>query len=236
MQTHVKIGVLLTLLAGFAGSDASGAAGETAVPKEMKGLPLVYSDTFDQGAENWVETDANAWQVVEEDGNKVFSLFQASTYEPPVRSPLNIARIKDLSVSDCVIEARMKQTGREYGHRDMCIIFGYQDSSHFYYVHLATKADEHANSIFLVNGQPRVSIAQERTDGTKWTDAYHHVRIERDTASGTILVFFDDMTKPVMKTVDKTFLTGGIGFGSFDDTGNIDDVRVWGKKAEANKP
>jgi hypothetical protein len=113
----------------------------------------------------------------------------------------------------------------------MCIFFGYQDPSHFYYVHLATKADAHANSIFLVNGEPRVSIAQERTDGTDWGTGYHTIRIERDTKEGTVVVYYDDMTTPVMKTTDKTFLHGGIGFGSFDDTGNIDNVRIWGKAA-----
>lgn len=211
------------------------AAEDAEIPKEMNGLPLVFSEDFESGRDKWVETDPEAWQIVDEGGNHVFSNFQASNYEPPVRSPLNIARIKDLNVSDFVIELNMKQTGREYGHRDQCIFFGYNDPSHFYYVHLATKADEHANSIFLVNGEPRVSIAEERTDGTQWTDSYHTIRIERDTAAGTVLVFFDDMTKPVMKATDNTFLSGGIGFGSFDDVGNIDDVRVWGNVVE-NKP
>jgi hypothetical protein len=211
------------------------AAEDAEIPKEMNGLPLVFSEDFESGRGNWVETDPEAWQIVDEGGNHVFSNFQSSNYEPPVRSPLNIARIKDLNVSDFVIEVKMKQTGREYGHRDQCIFFGYNDPSHFYYVHLATKADDHANSIFLVNGEPRVSIAEERTDGTQWTDSYHTIRIERDTAVGTVLVFFDDLTKPVMKTTDTTFLSGGIGFGSFDDVGNIDDVRVWGKVVE-NKP
>ncbi|MFA6243155.1 MAG: hypothetical protein WC655_19615 [Candidatus Hydrogenedentales bacterium] len=207
-------------------------AEDAAALKEMKGMPLVYSDEFDKGIEKWTMTDPAAWKVVDEDGNPALSLFAESKYEPPVRSPKNIARITDLNVGDCVIEVKMKQTGREYGHRDMCIFFGYTDPSHFYYVHLATKADEHANSIFLVNGAPRVSIAQERTDGTAWTEGYHTIRIERDTQAGTILVYFDDMTKPVMKATDKSFTSGGVGFGSFDDVGNIDSVRVWGKAIE----
>ncbi|MCC6487125.1 MAG: hypothetical protein IT364_06455 [Candidatus Hydrogenedentes bacterium] len=233
---HARALVLTAGLAVVFSAAANAVEEKTEIPKEMKGLPLVYSDSFDAGRDNWTETDPTAWKIEDEAGNKVFSLFQASKYEPPVRSPNNIARIKDLNVSDFVLEVRMKQTGREYGHRDMCLFFGYNDPSHFYYAHLATASDEHANSIFLVNGEPRVSIAQERTSGTKWTDTYHVLRIERDTEAGTIFVYFDDMAKPVFKTVDKTFLSGGIGFGSFDDTGNIDDVRVWGKKVEANKP
>ncbi len=47
--------------------------------------------------------------------------------------------------------------------------------------------------------------------------------------TGSIEVFFDNMDKPIMRAQDKTFLSGGIGFGSFDDTGNLDDVIVWGR-------
>ena len=107
-------------------------------------------------------------------------------------------------------------------------ILGYQDPSHFYYVHIAAKADAHANSIFIVNGKPRVSIATERTDGTDWGTDYHDVRIVRNCATGAIKVHYDDMDKPVMRAQDDTFKTGRLGFGSFDDTGNIDDVLIWG--------
>jgi 3-keto-disaccharide hydrolase len=192
-------------------------------------LPLVFFDDFESGAGRWIQTDPNAWKVVAEKDNHVYAQHQRSQYEPPVRSPYNMARIKDVKVSDFTLQARMKQTSKEYGHRDMCLFFGYQDPAHFYYVHIATKADPHANSIFLVNGTPRVSIAQQRTDGTDWATGYHDVRIVRNVTVGTIEVFFDDMEKPIMKTVDKTFGTGEIGFGTFDDTGNIDNVIVWGK-------
>lgn len=213
-------------LAAFAEDKAS----ET--PTEMKGMPLVFEEDFEQGSDRWEATDPKAWEVVEEDGGHAFALARESAYEPKVRSPKNIARIKDLDVTDFVIEARMKQTGREYGHRDMCIFFGYTDPTHFYYVHIATKSDEHANSVFIVNDAPRTSIAKERTGGTDWSKGYHDIRIERDGASGEIKVFFDDMEKPIMTAEDKTFAHGGIGFGSFDDTGHIDQVRIWGKKKE----
>lgn len=192
-------------------------------------LPLVFFEDFESGAGRWTQTDPNAWKVTAADQNHVYSLFQQSKYEPPVRSPFNIARIRDVNVSDFIVQARMEQTGKEYGHRDMVVVFGYQDPSHFYYAHIATKADEVAHSIHIVNGKPRVSIALERTEGTDWATGFHDVRVVRDTATGVILVFFDDMEKPIMKAQDTTFLSGGIGFGSFDDTGAIDDVIVWGR-------
>ena len=95
---------------------------------------------------------------------------------------------------------------------------------------MASVSDDHANSIFLVNNEPRVSIVKERTEGTAWDNEYHTVRVVRDTASGRIEVYRDDMTKPIMVAEDKTFTSGRIGFGSFDDTGNVDDVRLWARK------
>jgi hypothetical protein len=56
--------------------------------------------------------------------------------------------------------------------------------------------------------------------------------VVRSVADGTIEVYFDDMKKPVMTATDRTFLWGRVGVGSFDDTGNWADVKVWGVKAQ----
>lgn len=195
-------------------------------------LPLVFEADFSGDLSAWTMTDPKAWKIVEDEGDKRLSLFGKSEYRPEVRSPYNIARVKDVEVTDFVLDVDAKQTGREYGHRDLCFFFGYQDPSNFYYVHLATKADDHANSIFLVNDAPRVSIAQKRTDGTDWSQGFHHIRIARDTEAGTIKVYFNNMEEPVMETVDKTFLHGSVGVGSFDDTGNFDNVKIHGTLKE----
>lgn len=186
-----------------------------------------FSEDFESGIGRWEMTDAKAWSVAEDPaGNHVLALTGSSEYAPPHRSPLNIALAKDVEFSSFEMTVRLKQTGREYGHRDLCLFFGYRDPAHFYYLHLATKADDHANSIFIVNDAPRLSIAETRTNGTAWDDQFHTVKIRRDAESGKIEVFFDDMTKPVMTATDKNFTTGRIGVGSFDDVGVFDDIHV----------
>ncbi|HCA49386.1 MAG: hypothetical protein ACON5G_02495 [Pirellulaceae bacterium] len=192
-------------------------------------LPVVTTENFNKGATNWEPKDPSAWKVVKQGDNSFYSMFKDSSYKPEVRSPVNFALLKEVTVSDFVLDVDMRSTQEVYGHQDLCLFFGYQDPSHFYYVHLGREADAHANSIFLVNGEPRVSIAQKRTDGTAWTKDWHHVRIKRDTSKGTIEVYFDDMKKPVMTTVDKHFLHGRIGIGSFDDTGDFDNLSLRGK-------
>lgn len=192
------------------------------------GYKLQYEDSFGEGSlDKFDFTDKAAWELVDEGGNVVLGLTGSSSYLPPVRSPLNIAWVKDLQADKFILDVKAKQTGKEYGHRDLCFFFGGQDATHYYYVHLATKADDHANSIFIVNGKPRLSIAQKRTDGTDWTTDYHHIRIKRDTDSGLIEVYYDDMDKPVMTASDRQFGKGRIGLGSFDDVGQFDDLKIY---------
>ena len=194
-------------------------------------LPLVAHEDFDKDSSRWQPTDKDAWKVATSGSRSVYSLVKKrSDYEPKVRSPYNYSLLKDVQVSDFVLDVDLKSTHEPYGHQDLCLFFGYQDASHFYYVHIGRKADAHANSIFLVNDEPRVSIAKERTGGTDWSRGWHRARIKRDSKSGLIEVYFDDMQKPIMKTVNKEFPTGQIGIGSFDDTGDFDAIRLWGRK------
>ncbi|MEW6236585.1 MAG: hypothetical protein AB1656_14470 [Candidatus Omnitrophota bacterium] len=230
--------VFLSLFLAIGAVSWTQAAEKEAIPKEKNGLPLLLEENFSQGCDRWEPTDKDAWKVVVENGNSIYSLFKQSHYEPPVRSPFNISLAKDIWVSDFVLDAKMKSTGRQYGHRDMCVIFGWRDVSHFYYVHIAPApdTDPHANSIFLVNGEPRKSIAAKRNNGTEWRDnTYYSVRVERQVETGTIKVFFEDMKNPIMLAEDKTYSSGRIGVGSFDDTGDVDDILLWGKKVESPK-
>src|SRR5215469_4095911 len=144
--------------------------------------PLLFQDDFRKGADNWQPTDAAAWKVIDADKGKGYSQFRQSKYKPPHRSPLNFALVKDLVVGEVVLEARAQSTTKDYAHRDMCLIFGYQDAAHFYYVHLGKKTDDHANQIFIVNGEPRKKISTKTSDGTPWTDGWHHVKVVRHVA------------------------------------------------------
>ena len=49
-----------------------------------------------------------------------------------------------------------------------------------------------------------------------------------------IKVYFDDMSAPIMEAEDRHFDFGKIGFGSFDDTGRVDNIKVWGKETKAD--
>lgn len=201
-------------------------------------LPLLLEENFEKGADRWEPTDPKAWRIEENVGGKpgkAFAQFAQSKYKPPHRSPLNFALCKDVVVGDFVLEATVSSTTREYGHRDACVIFGHQDPAHFYYVHLGSKTDDHANQIFLVKDAPRIKISTKTSKGTHWTEGPHKIKVTRTAADGKIAIYFEDLENPCMEATDTNFAWGRFGIGSFDDTTVWDDVVVRGTKAEPPK-
>ena len=209
---------------------------------EPANLPTDYKVLYDQkcnraaALKDFVLTDPGAWRLSKDDSGPALELFQQSDYSPAVRSPLNIALIADKVFGDFILEADLLSTKEPYPHQDMCLFFGVQDPTHFYYAHLAVAADPHAHNIFIVNNQPRLAIAKQTTKGITWgLSQWHHVKLERKFSDGSIKVYFDDMTKAIMTAEDRNFAAGYIGFGSFDDIGKVRNIRVWGSSVEAKK-
>jgi hypothetical protein len=134
------------------------------------------------------------------------------------------------------MDVELMSTIEPYDHQDLCLFFGFQSPEKYYYVHLGRKADMNAHNVFIVNDAPRKNIAKETTKGVDWKkNTWHTVRLVRQASTGLIEVYFDDMTKPIMKAEDKTFAEGFAGFGSFDDTGRFRKVTLYTKNLTIGK-
>jgi hypothetical protein len=223
-----RIAVLLVSVAGVAAAERE--------------LPVLVAEDFESGMDRWQTTDPDGaepvWKVIEagKPNNHALRVTGTSKYQPPHRSPHSIALLKDVIVGDFELTARVQETNVNAGpHRDLCIFWGYQDPSHFYYVHFGAQADPHACQIFIVNDAPRKMITVDQAKGTPWTEGWHQVKVVRRVDDGTISVYFDDMEKPFMTANDKTFTWGQVGIGTFDDHGNFDDITLRGVRAE-NSP
>ena len=225
---------------------AMAVAGVLGAPAPRAGeapMPVVYQEDFEKGdpLAQWEPMDPQAWKIDQDGDNKVLSMFRKSKYKTKVRSPFNFGVLRDVVVGDFVLDLRMQSKTKDYGHRDLCVFFGYQDPTHYYYVHMALKADANAHTVMIVDGKPRVTLIKDigkdiggevfRTKGLVWGDDWHKVRLVRKVDTGLIEVYFDDMDKPIMRAKDKTFAWGRIGVGSFDDLGNYDDIVLRGIKA-----
>jgi hypothetical protein len=198
-------------------------------------LSLVFQDDFSDGSDRWETTDAVSWTLTNEDGRPAWGINKRkSDYQPKVRSPHNIALVRDLNLTETIIEFDVKSTRDTGNHRDCCVFFQYQDPEHFYYVHLGAKPDPHSGQIMIVDGAPRRALTTNKK-AVPWDDQWHHVRLERSTTTGKIAVFFDDMKNPLMKAHDKTFTSGRVGIGSFDDMNDFSCVKIYGQRASTER-
>ena len=193
-------------------------------------LPLVFEEDFEKSRKRWETTDEKSWTHHKVEGNRVFGINRRkSDYKPEVRSPYHIALIRDVKVADFVITFRVRSTKDTGNHRDCCVFFNYQDPQNFYYVHLGARPDPNSGQIMIVKNAPRKAMTENKNK-TPWkNETWHQVKLVRDAAKGTIEVYFDDMKKPHMKVVDKTFGKGRIGIGSFDDMNDFDDIKLHGR-------
>lgn len=197
--------------------------------KDNGSYDVVYEQDFsgDDVLEDFQFTDPSAWRMGKtNDGRGHLELFGKSKYKPKAYSPLNIALLTDKKVRNFILDLELQQTGKEYGHRDMCVFYNFEDPSHFYYTHIASQTDDRAHNIFIVDGEPRKKVSHKTTEGHQWTDGWHNVRIVRDADSGKIAVYVDDMNEPIMEAVNKKMQWGYVGVGSFDDTGRIRHLKL----------
>jgi hypothetical protein len=233
---------LFCILVSVAAGIGTVQAAENA-PGVPPGYKLLYQQDFEKAGaiKDFVFTDAKAWKISESNGNSSLELFAQSKYTPKHRSPFNIAVLKDKVFGDFILDVELQSTVKPYPHQDMCLFFGFEATNRFYYTHIAVKpdpvkAESHAHDIFIVNDGPRLAIAKEVSRGVTWGEGtWHKVRVERKLETGAIKVYFDDLTKPIMWAEDKSFGAGYIGFGSFDDLGKIDSIRIYGPAVETRK-
>jgi hypothetical protein len=239
---------LLALFACSCVAVAAPAADET-IPEWAKGVTVGLPLDNPKVAGGFVVSDPAVWKHLVGEDRKGFLQLQydrktyKSSYSPKHRSPVHIALLKQYPLTDFVMDVELMSTTEPYGHQDLCLFFGFESPEKYYYVHLAPAPDANAHNVFIVNEAARKNLLEPQKKGIEWKkDTWHTVRVVRQATTGKIEVYFDDMTKPVLKAEDKTFQTGFVGFGSFDDTGRFRRVMIHtkglelGKKAEFFKP
>ena len=183
-----------------------------------------FFDRFEPGQlDAWQMPHPEDWEILAENGNHYLNMKRSR--EPGVpRRPLQFALLKDVNVGSFDFRARVRKEGKS-----MIVVFNYVDTLHFYYTHLSTdtgaKQPVH-NGIFLVNNAPRVRIAGVEAPPALPDNSWHQIRVARSSASGRIEVWSDVSSQPLFTIVDRTFNCGQIGIGSFDETGDFDDVEL----------
>ena len=182
-------------------------------------------DFEDRDLSRWILPKAADWEIAAERGNHFLRLRNEGEIGNP-RRPLQYAMLKDLCLGDFSLRVRVRRAGKS-----MMIAFGYQDTLHFYYAHLSSDGGDHAvhNGLFKVDGGERFRNAGQGSmpllPDKNWTE----IRIVRRVSTGQIEVFADGYLQPRFTHTDTSFRFGRIGLGSFNETGDFDDLRVKGE-------
>jgi hypothetical protein len=226
--------ILTLLLSPLAFADEKPAG----IPADYK---LVYAPDFSkpQALDDWIFTVPGGWKISKQDDSawamEITDVFDKDhpKYDPKYRSPFEFGLLKAKWFTDVIIDCDVASTVKPYPHQDMCFIYGFKSPTQFYYTHIAVAPDPHAHNCFIVNNKERTAIGTNVSKGVTWgVDEWHHVRIVRRGSDGTTEAYFDDMTKPIMRANDKTFISGYVGLGSFDDKGKFKNVKIYAPSVE----
>ncbi len=188
-------------------------------------------------AQNWAPVTPSKWQFP---GDQVI-LAEPGVQRPGPRRPFEYAVLTAGPPFGSVqVDAEVRiDTPVEIRNRDVIIVFGHRSDTQFYYAHLSTDNTIYPhNGIFVVNNADRLRIEDQwdpvRSRGASpaITDTeWHQVRVKHCADTGEIAVYVDGSDNPRMTTVDTTFNSGRVGFGSFDNIGRLRNLTVTGTPA-----
>jgi hypothetical protein len=195
------------------------AAGEVVVKPQIESRGLRDFDLDGSGG----------WTV----NGSVLVLAKAGVPGGTIRRPAALAILMSEPVGTMTFRAEVKSTApADLAVRDVQIIFGYQNPTQFYYVHISAKTDAVHNGIFIVNNADRKRLDEPTSRAPLTDQAWHRIRLERDVQSGRVAVFFDDEKTPFLSVIDKTFTSGRVGLGSFDETAEFRNIELSGTKVK----
>ncbi|MCW1925393.1 hypothetical protein OKA05_22725 [Luteolibacter arcticus] len=199
------------------------------------GAETVSTD-FEGGWGPWIPFYSGTWQIQEQSGNHIAALTVAGADRPPVRRPRSYLFLAGHSWSDCVFTVRAKTVEpNTTTARDVVLIFGYADDTHYYYAHISSRADAVHSVIMKVAGTQRATIHVQANPTPALNGSWQTIRVEH-AAAGTIRVFVDNLVTPRLTANDTTYPAGALAFGSFDDRAQFDDVVITGTAIPADAP
>jgi len=170
------------------------------------------------------------WQVV--DGKLILSKAGVST--GPIRRPAALAILKGQPLSEVQVDLDLRSlAGPDVPRRDLDLVFGYQSPKRFYYAHLSAVTNKLHNGIFLVDNSDRRRIDDGKGIPRLVDSEWHHVRLKWNGMTGQCHVYFDSLAEPILSANDRSFTSGLVGVGSFDDTGEFRNIQVKGSQAKA---
>lgn len=186
------------------------------------------STDFESGYGPWVPLFSGTWEIQNQSGNHVAALTVAGVDRPPVRRPRAYLFLPGHSWTDYSLTVSAKTLEpASLSFRDVVLIFGYVDDTHYYYAHTSSRSDSTHTVIMKVSGNQRGTIHLESSPPPALNGNWQVIRVQH-AASGQIKVFVDNMTTPRLTAQDTSYPVGAVAFGCFDDRALFDNASVSG--------
>ena len=209
--------LLLTLLAAGCNQLNPPAA------QEQDQLQVKVEEAFRlSDADNWLFRTPALWKVDGEPGRHYLQMGQVPKRPllPGARRPQEYAIYTPYEFRSFALSCFVR-VDRDATTRDACVIFGRQDSTHCYYVHLSALLSGSHNTIVRVDGttcRPLVP-ADKKAKPVTMDRGWHKLDVLRNCDTGLIQVYVDARnadTPPSFEVKDKTYEWGSVAMGSFD--------------------
>ena len=181
-----------------------------------------FVDDFNTGSSaNWVPKNPVRWSVGLEYGRTAYYI-NTTDYSSETPDKLGeYALVRDRVYADFSFSCltRSRETFAENTAADFAVVFGYQNNANYYYMLFNRWASE--TKLYKVQSDSRVLIAEAESC---WILDNEYRIVEVVRSGGMISVKYDG--RLVLTAYDVTFLSGGIGIGSYNDAAAFDDVRI----------
>ncbi len=121
---------------------------------------------------------------------------------------------------DFTAQVRSLENFNNNGGADLCFVYGYQDDRHYYYVMFNRLSGD--TRVYKVRDNDRILVG-DLGAFIILDNLYHTVRLVR--SGGNLQVFWDNVLLGAVAN-DAEYGAGGLGVGSYNDTGIFDDICV----------
>jgi hypothetical protein len=109
--------------------------------------------------------------------------------------------------------------------QNVCIIFGYQNATNYYFVNFSAIDHLRLNGIFKVVNGTETKLTGNSQQFTA-SASYIPIRITRDAGSGDISVYYGSSDNKIAQVTDRTFTSGDIGLWSKASPAYFDNVEI----------
>ncbi len=195
----------------------------------LSSFPVFAAESIQALGYKWTVEQSADWSV--ENG----ALRLLNKAEPPAgkpRRPTKFALIESKPYYKVTVEAEVKRNGKS-----VILVYGWQDNDHYNYAHIssdeASKVRVH-NGMFHVFGGDRARMSTFDGPASLPTQDWTPVKLVFDGETGLCYVEVNGKRNPSLEAVDVDLRWGRIGFGSFNETGDIRGLKISGEMRDVD--